>query len=197
MNGYKSIFSKPRGTRGGGVIVQCTQEVEVLEELPCEINESLLLQLRVKMNDFLLLVIYNPPRSDKLAFIEKLNFFLETLNPQKRVIVCGDINIDILKNNAASLSYQDTLESNGFEILIKRATRIASSSESCLDHFFVRNVNTDEAIIMENQSFSDHFPLQITVNIKSITKDYNIHNIAPRCASEILHFSNRISKFSN
>ncbi len=171
VNGYQSIFSKLRGTRGGGVMAQCTQETEVLEELPCEIKESLLLQLCVKTNIFLLLVIYNPPRSDKMAFLENLKFFLETLSPEKRVIVCGDINIDVLKNIAASLSYQDTLESNGSEFLIKRAIRVASSSESCLDHFFVRNVNTDEAIIMENQSFSDHFPLQSTVNIKNISKD--------------------------
>ncbi len=163
VSGYKSVISKPRGSRGGGVMVQCTQEIEVLEELPCELNESLLLQIRVKMNIFLLLVIYNPPRSDKMEFIENLNCFLETFSPQKRVIVCGDINIDVLKNNVASLYYQDTIASNGFEFLIKRATRVGSTNDSCLDHVFVRNVYTEEAIVLENQSFSDHFPVQLTV----------------------------------
>ena len=63
-------------------------------------------------------MIYNPPRNNKLEFIEKLDEVLESLQYLNcEVIVCGDINIDIEKHNSATAKYIDAIESNGFSLL--------------------------------------------------------------------------------
>ena len=62
-------------------------------------------------------MLYNPPRNNKLEFIEKLDEVLESLHCELEVIVCGDINIDIEKHNSATAKYIDAIESNGFSLL--------------------------------------------------------------------------------
>ena len=102
LSGY-SVVSKPRPTRGGGILFQSLKEVKIIKVLDCSIDESLMLELKIRGNKVIFLVIYNPPRNNNLEFIEKLDEVLESLQYLNcEVIVCGDINIDIKKHNSAT-----------------------------------------------------------------------------------------------
>ena len=83
-----------------------------------------------------MLVVYNPPKADKFYFFDELDKTLKALSIKKYpVITCGDFNIDILKANNLSSKYHDVIESNGFEQMINKPTRIAKISETILDDF--------------------------------------------------------------
>ena len=86
---------------------------------------------------YFLLLIYKPSRVDKLAFITQLDLVLELLTVKcNRIIVCGDFNINTLKDDVATSEYKNAISGNGFDICIHVLTRIGENSESCLDHFF-------------------------------------------------------------
>ena len=47
------------------------------------------------------------------------------------------------------------MESNGFEQLITKPTRIANTSETLLDHFIIKVLKVKSAQVRNNMSFSD------------------------------------------
>ena len=163
---YNTCLSKSRVGRGGGIMIQMRDEVSLIEELNCDLDESLLAHL--KIGDLkIALLVYNPPRANKQNFIFELDNTLENLNDSyDRIIVCGDFNINVLDTNRLTSTYLSTLRSNGFELSFLEPTRISQNTETCLDHFFVKNLKVQKAFVMENQSYCDHLPtvLQIETN---------------------------------
>ena len=77
------------------------------------------------------------------------------------VIACADFNIDILKARNFSSKYHDVIESNGFEHLITKSTRVANTSETLLDHFIPKDLKVKSAQVRDNLSFSDHSPITL------------------------------------
>ena len=49
LSGY-NVVSKPRPTRGGGILFQSLKEVEIIKVLDCSIDESLMLELKIRGN---------------------------------------------------------------------------------------------------------------------------------------------------
>ena len=114
-----------------------------------------------------LLVVYNPPRANKQNFIFELDNTLENLSDScDRIIVFGDFNINVLDTNRLTSTYLSTLRSNGFELSFLEPPRISQNTETCLDHFFVKNLKVQKPFVMENQSYCDRPPtvLQIKTN---------------------------------
>ena len=168
LKNYRYCISKPRSGRGGGIMVQMNHEVTLIEQLDCKLDESLLLNVRIKKQNLVLLIIYSPPRADKIAFVELLDHVLEHLSTEyEQVIVCGDFNINTLKNDMLQSNCRNTIKANGFDMYINTPTRISETTQSCIDHFFAYNVKVDCAHVLAHQSFSDHYP---------ITLDFKLHN---------------------
>ena len=124
----------------GGIMVQ-TSEVVLIGELESEIDESLLILVKVGIEDLILSTVHNPPRSDKLLLIFELDKLLEHLTTKyDQILVCGDFNLDTLKADYIRSNYMNMIASNGYHFCIHEPTRVDSSSASCLDHFFVNGV---------------------------------------------------------
>ena len=131
LSNFTTCLSKPRNGKGGGIMVQTTSEVALIEELESEIDESLLIHVNL-----ILLTVYNPPRSDKLVLITELDKNLEKLiTKYDQILVCGDLHIDTLKADYISSKYMNMIASNGYHFCIHEPTRTDSSSASCLDLF--------------------------------------------------------------
>ena len=78
-------------------MIQISDEMNLIEELNCELNESLLVQTKFGELKIALLVVYHTPRTNKQNFIFELNKTLENINESyDRIIVCGDFNINVL-----------------------------------------------------------------------------------------------------
>ena len=95
---------------------------------------------------------------------KNLNYFL-----------CGDINIDLLKQNNNEISnYENTLLSYGCKQYVKNATHFANNtSVSLLDHFYsnYETGNINSHILLDN--ISDHLPVLTTIEKVEILKNYS------------------------
>ena len=114
-----------------------------------DFDEALFVDVINNGNLIKLAVIYNPPRTNKLEFLNKLDSFLEENNDHNNpMIICGDLNIDIMKTNLVSKNYQNTITANGFEKSEVYPTRITKISSTSLDHFIYRNVPNPDIEIL-------------------------------------------------
>ena len=166
LSNYTTCLSKQRNGRGGGIMVQTTSEVALIGELECKIDESLLIHVKVGIEDLILLTVYNPPRSDKLVLITELDNLLEHLATKyDQILVCGDFNIDTLKADYTSSKNMNMVASKGHDFCIHEPTRIDSTSATCLDHFLVNGIRVINNKILTNQSYSDHAPIVLTISI--------------------------------
>lgn len=107
--------------------------------------------------------IYRPPSSNINTFIEELDQCINNINKKRDVIIVGDINIDIKKQNAITTKYLNTLSSNGLQCMVTETTRedVNINSSTCIDHLFVRSnqrrSNTHADVI--TTTISDHYAL--------------------------------------
>ena len=86
---------------------------------------------------------------------------LENLSSSNRsVIICGYMNLDIMKNNLVSRNYLNSITANGFCISSPEPTRSTNEYSSCLDHFIYQNLGKHVSVeVLEHQNFTDHNPV--------------------------------------
>jgi len=68
------------------------------------------------------LVIYRPPKCNVKAFLQSIESFLAK-NENKKLILMGDFNIDILKDSDITKNYLSCIYSNGLYSWINKPTR--------------------------------------------------------------------------
>ena len=67
--------------------------IQNIEQLECDIEESLFVNLKLGNEAVIRLVIYNPPRTDNMRFIDEFDKTLEWLVTKfEKVVVCGENN---------------------------------------------------------------------------------------------------------
>ena len=117
MQCYETVLSKTRQGKVGGIMLQFAKEIDRIEEFPCSVEENVSVEVRISGNTLLLLVLYNPPRSNKLHFLAQWDHELEQLSRRnKKVTVMGDLNIDILRDDQVTRSFVEIVNSNGFSV---------------------------------------------------------------------------------
>ena len=145
-------------------MIQCKDGFYVLGELDSNLEESIAVKVIHQALYFVLIVVYNPPRLNKMEFIERLDDVLESFQSLMPVKIIGDMNIDTLKRNNASSKYLSAIESNGFEIIHGQITRVGNVSKTCLDHAIAKSVNHLVLDILTEQNITDHYPVLLTIN---------------------------------
>lgn len=133
------------------------------------------------------LCIYRPPNQS----VGTMNSCLDTLNrilsricfKNKKVIVCGDFNIDILKDTKFSKDFIELLASFNLKLEFEQATRF--TSKTCIDNI-AHNIKGGKGTIKE-LSISDHcaqifkVPVKKTCTLKywyQFKRDYSQDNRA-------------------
>lgn len=74
------------------------------------------------------------------------------LKRKKKIILCGDFNIDILKENHSSLGFQTLLNSFNLKLGVRVPTRLCSGT--CIDNI-IHNIRGSKCEIIE-LAVSDH-----------------------------------------
>lgn len=120
-------------------------------DINCTFNK---IKIRVHLNAKWIDVIgyYRPPSNINID-----EFFLDLeqeLDSPEPIIIGGDINIDINKQNQITGKYHTLLSSYGAKILNNQVTRPASNT--IIDHFIVRDVPLHFIIYTCETSMSDH-----------------------------------------
>lgn len=186
---YSLISSYSRHNRNGGACIlvhnnQKAKIVDIKEYAMRNIVECSAIEL-VEHN-ITVVNIYRPP-SNKL---EKVNIFFSKLNEilnkiclkNKKVIICGDFNINVLKRDKMVLEFEQLLASYHLKLMINEPTRLGS--KTCIDNFICNKKGSRYEIL--ELALSDHtaqllqYPVKEICNISYFYKhkrDYSSSNI--------------------
>ena len=120
-------------------------------------------------NKFLIGGIYRVPNTDIELFSHEFNRLIEPLKSSYKLILLGDYNVDLLKNDNTKTKFELCMQANYLMPTILKATRVSLStnsdgldikSETLLDNIFInQNIKSMSGII--NSSISDHYPVYI------------------------------------
>lgn len=122
-------------------------------------------------HNIIIVCMYRVPQSNLDKFFENLNNILHLLCLKlnnKKVVLCGDFNINLLKRNKQTLDFKYTLLNYNLKLQFSQPTRL--SSGTCLDNI-AHNVKGCKGEIIE-MGLSDHtaqflkFPVKKTCVLK-------------------------------
>ena len=112
--------------------------------------ETLFIELSINQKNYIIGLVYRRPNEDIDIFNVTLNNLIEPIRNKNEVILLGDFNIDLLKDNNFSREFQNMLQSNYLVPTILEPTRVAEVSrngesivtETLIDNIFI-NRSTD------------------------------------------------------
>ena len=170
LKGYNCLSSIVRDSRGGGVMIQIHETISLVKELSSCSPESAFVQLKAGNFCFQVLTCYNPPRTNKLEFLDISDSFLESCSDDLGIVICGDFNINTLDCNLISRNYLNAITANGYNFLIDEPTRVSNESATCIDHYITKNIVVFQSLVMEAENFTDHYPIyhQFFVTVSKI-----------------------------
>lgn len=143
----------------GGVCIFAKDKLEI--EKADEVNgidkefEIAIVKLKWYKRIIYINCIYRSPNSN-LTLFDKLEFVLsnQIIEAGYEIIICGDLNIDLLKDGAAQRELVDNLIEYNLVNKISVPTRITSLTQSSIDVFFT-NMTECQVEVIDNY-LSDH-----------------------------------------
>ena len=169
MPGYHSHFLNRTGRRGGGIAIFVRDEIR-FDMFKNDAKNFECLDFCLEKNNMTLhiIAIYRPPTTyNTTSFTHELRELIEKKKNEKDLIVIGDINIDILKENGYVSQYLDMMAEFGMENKNpNEVTRedLNRQTSSNIDHVFIRSKNftcSETAIIQSD--ISDHYSIFTSV----------------------------------
>ena len=136
--------------------------------------ETLFIELTFENKLYMIGVIYRVPNTDVNEFIEKLNEIVEPLKNSHELILVGDFNVCLMKNNNQTNSFRNSLISNNLFPTILEPTRIATvqrngeyvTTESLIDNIFI-NTQLEFKSGLIDSTISDHFSIFISLQLNT------------------------------
>jgi Reverse transcriptase (RNA-dependent DNA polymerase)/Endonuclease-reverse transcriptase len=127
--------------------------------------------LKLGLESLIIVSIYRPsnPKSDaKLdKFFEDVEKSLSKIQEQfgehVRILVAGDFNIDLLKNDGKTNRLKNVFATFGLHLVNNEPTRITATSKTLIDHIFTNIPLEKLKYKTESVIFSDHESLVLTL----------------------------------
>ncbi|KAK3923242.1 Interleukin-1 receptor-like 1 [Frankliniella fusca] len=107
------------------------------------------------------------------TFFSQLQSCMERLADRKKyIIICGDLNIDVLCKNGKQIKLQCFMEEHGLNSITNMATRVSYNCNSGIDHI-ITNIPLENLTSSCNieVGMSDHLLQQILVNYKTLNQN--------------------------
>ena len=96
------------------------------------------LKLQILSKSFIILCIYRSPSGDFTYFLNQLECILNTLfKLSTNIIICGDLNTNLLDNNSRNLFLQSLLASYNLFNTVEFPTRIGNNSYTLIDNIYI------------------------------------------------------------
>ncbi|CAM1306749.1 Uncharacterised protein at_DN0802, partial [Pycnogonum litorale] len=164
MNNYSLITSSTSGRgRGSALYVSHQNPYKIREDISSDSNvcDCICIEL-IQPQPLIIIAIYRSPSSRLSQFLTELKFILhKAFLTGHKIMVCGDINIDLCKLNCSN-EYIETLCEYELQNLIVFPTRQTSKSSSLIDHIFTNIPNKFFKSGVINYDISDHLPVFTT-----------------------------------
>ena len=161
-------------TKGGGISIFVKNNIQykyrndLIIMLP--FIECSFIEIEFNHQKYLIGGIYRIPNTSIDLFIDKLSSIIEPLKSSHKLILLGDYNIDLLKNDSNKNKFEICLQSNYLVPTIFSATRVATikqngqyiTTKTLIDNIFINhNINHQSGII--ESTISDHYPIYIII----------------------------------
>lgn len=137
-NFYPAAFFSRSTKRGGACIfvragLQVKEILDISKQSVSGIFECCAVE--VLAYKIIIICIYRIPKHNYEVFYEKLENILTKIciSPKKKIVLCGDFNIDVLKRNKATLELEYFLMRFNLKLALYTPTRL--SSNTCIDNF--------------------------------------------------------------
>ena len=206
LNGYNVFASGAKCSSHGGVVsyVKESLQVDVKLKFGSRFWDGIFLLIKGDgIKPFLLGNIYRAPKSDNASiegFFKEFLPIMQTFNKGfKNIVLCGDINLDLIKANSRykTAEFLDAMLSLSLCPKITLPTRFAKYSASLLDLIFVKNSAEFDHSTAKNgilySAISDHFGcFSVIRNQKPKFKHITHVNIETRDEKSIEKFSNAV-----
>lgn len=147
VHNYKLATSFSRGKSRGGVCILAKlgityKEIETLKRSAI-VNTFECCGIEVPKYNAAIICIYRTPNSMASVFLDKLDIMLHELcNKYKKIIVCGDFNINVLTDSKNSNRLVDLTNNYNLTIHILKPTR----GKTCIDNI-ISNVRNASATV--------------------------------------------------
>lgn len=161
-----ACYSRDRQKRGGSCIL--IRNRYRYRELPNSSISGLFEYCAIEMVDqgIVVVCIYRPPNISCInLFLDNLDILLKKIctKPNKKVVLCGDFNIDRLKRNNFTLDFENVLLSYDLKLELNESTR--PKSGTCLDNFAHNSKQKCESKVIDF-ALSDHTAQILKIQVK-------------------------------
>lgn len=164
---YTAFYTRRNKNKSDGVAVFLKEDTNKynVTELNSETMTGFMVEL--EKENITIYTIYRPPNLNVKNFITDLKEIITRNKNSKdnRIMIVGDINLDIRTQNDLSNQYLTTMAELGLIPCINEFTRVTNKSNTCLDHIFYSMKNKKEinnTIILQSQ-ITDHYPTVIEI----------------------------------
>ena len=161
--------------------------------------ETLFIEIPHNDKTFLIGVVYRVPNTNVEIFNETLNKLIEPIRNNFEIILVGDFNICLLKDDNRTQSFRNALQSNYLFPSILEPTRVATVlrngsynvTRTLIDNIFINNrLNHKSGIIYS--PISDHYPIFLSILNNNLNFQDKPQEIKYRLIDEF-----RINKFKS
>ena len=117
----------------------------------------------------MLACIYRSPDSDFYAFLHTLELLIfKVSSKEKRLILCGDLNVNFLQHSSKLLDLQNLLHMNNLINIVKSPTRISNHSISLIDVIILHNMNNEMFTVNQDLGYSDQLAQLLYIKSKTL-----------------------------
>lgn len=117
----------------------------------------------------------NITNSDFMSYFE--NWCNDVCDVEKRNIICGDFNVNLLMNDTDCKRMKTIINNTGMKQYVRNATRITKLSKSLVDYVISDNFKL-KVNVLTNEKISDHST--IVINLQDGKGLYNINKSVDR-----------------
>lgn len=176
LEGYEVNYLN-RQSRGGGVALYVDKNLsyKLIEDMTMAV-ENVLECITIKIctekgKHVIISCLYRAPGSN----IEDFHNWLEKTYSQtsnKRVFICGDINIDLLNPHQHKVTEEfiNTMYSLNLYPKITKPSRITAHSATLIDNIFTNDIDTNTSSGLLIHDISDYLPIFLITDFRLNTK---------------------------
>ena len=176
IDGYTQYHTCQDNNAAGGVMVFIKDDIPSTQILNYKNNvDACAVERDIGGSSLYIVGAYRSP-SAKVSNIEKfidedLNMLFSTVGARGDVYWLADSNIDIADSGGDAENYMNKLASLGLKRMETTETRITDTTETTIDHIFVRETHAIELEIqtLEMQKIADHKLLKLGLTYESHT----------------------------
>lgn len=170
---FTIYYNESKYNQNDGVILYIKNNISA-NVVNVSLTETNLLRFSVEINKISLgfVASYRPPSTNMGNYITELGQFITDLHKNTIEIFLGDININLLDTDSIEVNnYINMLTENGYISYINSCTRVTETSQSIIDHIFIRQDKHSNScikikpIVIETD-ITDHYITSIILEFK-------------------------------